>query len=194
MKRNLILFVFILAMSISINACKLINYLLETPAPSKEELLLQSLQNFVNNSLFNVDYNSLRLNQEAFSNKKIRVFGVIVEEFEYEFLLFTNPFEDNEYGFYRIIIDTPLPKQGVFPKPLKYISRSSEVNVFGYYEGLTSIDPAKIPVESKRLNPHIDFTKLKNIPTIQAVVIYDRADEKFEMPVWISQKFIRENY
>lgn len=177
-----------------LSSCNVLNYLLETPPPSKEELLLNNLQEFVQTSLFNVDYNSLRLNSAIHENKKIRVFGVIIEEFENDFLLFTNPFEDNEYGFYRIKIDSPLPKQGEFPKPLKYISRGSEVNVFGYYSGLTSIDPSKISTERKRLNAHIDFSRLRSIPTVEAVAIYDRIDQRFEKPLWISQKFITENY
>lgn len=194
MKTKSIFYCLVLLLMNALGSCGVLNYLLETPPPSKEELLLKDLQDFVNSSLYNVDYNSLRLNPEAYEDKKIRVFGVIVEEFENNFLLFTNPFEDNEYGFYRIKIDSPLPKQGEFPKPLKYISRGSEVNVFGYYIGLTSIDPAKISSESKRLNPHIDYTRLRNIPTIEAVVIYDRADQRFEKPVWISQKLINEHY
>jgi hypothetical protein len=184
----------ILLLIFTLSSCSVFNYLMETPPPSKEEILLKELQDFVQSSLFNVNYNSLRLNPEAYKNKKIRVFGVIVEEFENDFLLFTNPFEDNEYGFYRIKIDSPLPKQGEFPKPLKYISRGSEVNVFGYYSGLTTIDPSKISAESKRLNPHIDYTRLRNIPTIEAVSIYDRADQRFEKPVWISQEFVKEHY
>jgi len=191
-KQILISIIFVL--TIAFSSCSVINYLLESPPPSDEELFLKSLQNFTQNSLYNIDYNSLRLNPETFADKQIRVFGVIVEELESDFLLFTNPFEDNEYGFYRIKIDSPLPKQGDYPKPLKYISRGSEINVFGIYKGLTSINPDKIPVESKRLNPRIDFTRLKNIPTIEAVVIYDRADSRFEHPLWVSQKFIESNY
>ncbi|MFN4112108.1 MAG: hypothetical protein ACK4G1_07500, partial [Ignavibacteria bacterium] len=145
-------------------------------------------------ALFNVDYNALRLNPESFRDNKIRVFGVILQEFENEFLLFTNPFEDNEYGFYIIKIDSPLPKQGDYPKPLKYLSRGSEVNVFGIYKGLSTINLQKLSTENQRLNQHIDFSRLKNIPTIQAVAIYDRSDLRFERPVWVSQKFIRENY
>lgn len=185
---------FLLIFSVFLGSCSVINYLLETPPPSDEELFLKKVNEFTQSSLYNLDYNLLRLNPDEFSNKKIRVFGVIVEEFKNDFLLFTNPFEDNEYGFYRIKIDSPLPKQGDYPKPLKYISRGSEVNVFGYYKGLTTINPEQISPESKRLNPHIDFTRLKNIPTIEAVVIYDRADLRFERPLWVSQKFIRENY
>jgi len=194
MRAKLFLNSAILLLVLTLSSCSILNYLLETPPPSKEELLLKSLQEFVQSSLYNINYNSLRLNPEAYEDKKIRVFGVIIEEFENDFLLFTNPFEDNEYGFYRIKIDSPLPKQGEFPKPLKYISRGSEVNVFGYYSGLTSIDPSKISAESKRLNPHIDYTRLRNIPTIEAVVIYDRADQRFEKPVWISQKFLNQHY
>ncbi|MGB9665266.1 MAG: hypothetical protein ACPL25_10175 [Ignavibacteria bacterium] len=184
----------ILLLVLNLCSCSIVNYLMETPPPSKEEILLKNLQEYVQSSLFNVNYNSLKLNPEAYVDKKIRLFGVIVEEFDKDFLLFTNPFEDNEYGFYRIKIDSPLPKQGEIPKPLKYISRGSEISVFGYYLGLSSIDPTKISVESKRLNPHIDFTRLRNIPTIEAVVIYDRADQRFEKPIWISQKFIKEHY
>jgi hypothetical protein len=191
-KQILISIIFVL--TIAFSSCSVINYLLESPPPSDEELFLKSLQNFTQNSLYNIDYNSLSLNPETFADKQIRVFGVIVEELESDFLLFTNPFEDNEYGFYRIKIDSPLPKQGDYPKPLKYISRGSEINVFGIYKGLTSINPDKIPVESRRLNPRIDFTRLKNIPTIEAVVIYDRADSRFEHPLWVSQKFIESNY
>lgn len=186
-----IIFIFLI---IFFSSCRVFNYLLETPPPSDEELFLKALDELTQSSLYNVDYNSLRLNPEAFEEKKIRVFGVIVEELENDFLLFTNPFEDNEYGFYRIKIDAPLPKQGDYPKPLKYISRGSEVSIFGIYRGLTTISPDQISVESKRLNPHIDFTRLKNIPTIEAIAIYDRIDLRFERPLWVSQKFIRENY
>lgn len=185
---------YLIIFSVLLSSCSLINYLLETPPPSDEEIFLKRVNEFTQSSLYNLDYNLLRLNPKEFSNKKIRVFGVIVEEFKNDFLLFTNPFEDNEYGFYRIKIDSPLPKQGDYPKPLKYLSRGSEVNVFGYYKGLTTIKPEQISPESKRLNPHIDFTRLKNIPTIEAVVIYDRADLRFERPLWVSQQFIKENY
>lgn len=191
---KLINYIFIIAISIQVSSCSLFNYLFETPPPSKEELFLQELQNFIQLSLFNVDYNTLRLNPESFRDNKIRVFGVILQEFENEFLLFTNPFEDNEYGFYIIKIDSPLPKQGDYPKPLKYLSRGSEVNIFGIYKGLSNISPEKISTENQRLNQHIDFSRLKNIPTIQAVAIYDRSDLRLERPIWVSQKFIRENY
>lgn len=184
----------ILILSLMLQACSIINYLLESPSPSKEENLLNSIKDFTQNSLYNVDYNSFRLNQETFINKKIRVFGVIIQEFENAFLLFTNPFEDNEYGFYLITIDTPLPKQGDYPKPLKYLSRGSEVNVFGYYIGLRSINPKEISTQDKSLNAHIDFRRLKNIPTIEASIIFDRNDVRFEYPVWISEKFLEENY
>lgn len=192
--KRLIQFITILIFGLSISSCNIIKYISETPPPSDEELFLQSLHNFTQSALFNVDYNLLRLNPEAFIDKKIRVFGAIIEEFDKDFLLFTNPFEDNEYGFYRIQIDSPLPKQGDYPKPLKYIGRGSEVNVFGIYRGLTSINPEQISVESRRLNPHIDFRRLKNIPTIEAVAIFDRSDLRFERPLWVSQKFILENY
>lgn len=191
---NLISYIFIILITIQVSSCSLFNYLFETPPPSKEEIFLKELQNFTQMALFNVDYNALRLNPESFRDNKIRVFGVILQEFENEFLLFTNPFEDNEYGFYVIKIDSPLPKQGDYPKPLKYLSRGSEVNVFGIYKGLSTINPQKISTENQRLNQHIDFSRLKNIPTIQAVAIYDRSDLRFERPVWVSQKFIRENY
>lgn len=192
--KRLIYFSAILLFILSFSSCKVFKYITESPPPSDEELFLKSLQNFNQTALFNIDYNSLRLNPETFENKTLRVFGVIVEEFDRDFLLFTNPFEDNEYGFYRIIIDSPLPKQGDYPKPLKYISRGSEVNVFGIYKGLTSINPDQISLERKSLNPHIDFRRLKNIPTIEAVAIYDRSDLRFERPLWVSQKFILENY
>lgn len=192
--KRLIYFSAILLFILSFSSCKVFKYITESPPPSDEELFLKSLQNFNQTALFNIDYNSLRLNPETFENKTLRVFGVIVEEFNRDFLLFTNPFEDNEYGFYRIIIDSPLPKQGDYPKPLKYISRGSEVNVFGIYKGLTSINPDQISLERKSLNPHIDFRRLKNIPTIEAVAIYDRSDLRFERPLWVSQKFILENY
>ncbi|MCX8056868.1 MAG: hypothetical protein N3F03_04575 [Ignavibacteria bacterium] len=193
MRKNLINLL-VLLLCFCLSSCNVIKYILEPPPPSKEEIFLQRVQNFTQGSLYNINYNTLKLNPESFVDKKIRVFGVIVEEFDRDFLLFTNPFEDNEYGFYRIKIDAPLPKQGDYPKPLKYISRGSEVNVFGIYKGLTTIKPEQISTESKRLNPHIDFTRLRNIPTIEAVVIYDRNDLRLERPVWVSQKFIKENY
>lgn len=192
--KNLILPLAILVIILIFNACNIIKYITETPPPSDEELFLKSLQEFNQSALYNVDYNSLKLNPDVFLEKRIRVFGVIVEEFHREFLLFTNPFEDNEYGFYIIKIDSPLPKQGEYPKPLKFISRGSEVNVFGIYKGLMTINSEQITAESKRLNPHIDFTRLKNVPTIEAVIIYDRSDIRFERPLWVSQKFILENY
>lgn len=187
-------FILVLFLSFTFQACSIINYLLESPSPSIEENLFNSIKDFTQLSLYNVDYNSLRLNPNTFLNKKIRVFGVIIQEFEDAFLLFTNPFEDNEYGFYLIIIDTPLPKQGDYPKPLKYLSRGSEVNVFGYFVGLKSIDPTEISAQDKSLNAHIDFRRLKNIPTIEASIIFDRNDVRLEYPVWISEKFLKENY
>lgn len=194
MKSKIFLLTFILVMILSLSSCQIFRYIFESPPPSSEELLQQSITEFRNQSLYNVNYTSLRMDPVAFENKKIRVFGVIIEEFEQDFLLFTNPFEENEYGFYRIKIDYPLPKQGEFPKPLKYIGRSSEVNIFGYYSGLSDIDPKKITDDTKRLNPHIDYTRLKRIPTIDAMIIYDRNDINFRYPVWISKKFISENY
>lgn len=187
-------FLTVLFLSFIFQACSIFNYLLESPPPSKEKNLFNSIKVFTQQSLYNVDYNSLRLNPETFLNKKIRVFGVIIQEFEDAFLLFTNPFEDNEYGFYLITIDTPLPKQGDYSKPLKYLSRGSEVNVFGYYIGLRSIDPTEISTQDKSLNAHIDFRRLKNIPTIEASIIFDRNDVRLEYPVWISEKFLEKNY
>lgn len=187
-------FITVLFLSFILQACSMINYLLESPPTSKEEKLFNSIKDFTQNSLYNVDYNSLRLNPETFLNKKIHVFGVIIQEFEDAFLLFTNPFEDNEYGFYLITIDTPLPKQGDYPKPLKYLSRGSEVSVFGYYIGLRSIVPTEISTQDKLLNAHIDFRRLKNIPTIEANIIFDRNDVRLEYPVWISEKFLEKNY
>ncbi len=184
----------LLILVLGFSSCQVVRYIFETPPPSSEELLHQSINEFKNQSLFNVSYLSLRMNPESFNNKKIRVFGVIIEEFEKNMLLFTNPFEDNEYGFYRIKIDNPLPKQGEFPKPLKYISRGSEVNIFGYYKGLSDIDPKKITDDIKRLNPHIDYSRLRRIPTIEAIIIYDRNDINFQNPIWISKRFLEENY
>ncbi len=192
MKRSLLHSILLIVIFFSLNGCRVFHYLTETPPPSDEEKIIGSLRNLTQTALYNINYNSLRLEAETFKGKNIRVFGVIVEEFNRDFLLFTNPFEDNEYGFYRITIDSPLPKQGDYPRPLKYISRGSEINVFGVYNGLTTINPDRISKESRRLNPHIDFTRLKNIPTIEAKVIYDRIDYRFEKPIWISKKFVEE--
>ncbi len=175
-------------------ACSLLNYLFEEPGPSEEEIFLRRLQTFTQTTLFNVDYNALRLNPDSFKENKIRVFGVVIQEFNNDFILFTNPFEDNEYGFYRILIDSPLPKSGDYPKPLKYIGRGSEISVFGIYKGLTTINPERISQENKVLNSHIDFRRLKDVPTIEGVAIFDRSDGRFERPLWVSQKFISENY
>lgn len=176
--------------SLSLGSCNFVKYILESPPPSKEENLKKSINQFVQNSLFNIEYQSLKLNPEVFKGEKIRVYGVIIDEFKDEFLLLTNPFEDNEFGFYRIKIDNPLPKQGDVPKPLKYIVRGSNINVFGYYIGLTDIDVQKISENSRQLNPHINYSKLKQIPSIEAVIIFDRDDIRFERPLWLSSKFI----
>lgn len=176
--------------SLSLGSCSFVKYILESPPPSKEENLKKSINQFVQNSLFNIEYQSLKLNPEVFKGEKIRVYGVIIDEFKDEFLLLTNPFEDNEFGFYRIKIDNPLPKQGDLPKPLKYIVRGSNTNAFGYYLGLTDIDVQKISENSRRLNPHINYSKLNQIPSIEAVIIFDRDDIRFEHPLLLSSKSI----
>lgn len=187
---NIILIFF----SLTISSCNIIKYILETPPPSKEENLNKSINQYVHNSLFNIEYQSLKLNPEVFKGEKIRVYGVIIDEFKDEFLLLTNPFEDNEFGFYRIKIDNPLPKQGDMPKPFKYVVRGNNINVFGYYLGLTDFDLQKISENTRQLNPHINYSQLKQIPTIEAIIIYDRDDIRFERPLWLSLKFIEKNY
>lgn len=191
---RLIFYTLITLLIIHFSACGLLNYLLEETGPSEEEIFLKRLQIFTQTALFNVDYNALRLNPDSFKGNKIRVFGVLIQELNNDFILFTNPFEDNEYGFYRILIDSPLPKSGDYPKPFKYIGRGSEISVFGIYKGLTTINPEQIAQENRVLNSHIDFRRLKNIPTFEGVAIFDRSDSRFERPLWVSQKFIRENY
>lgn len=175
-------------------SCSVFEYIFQTPPPSDNVKLWQLINHIVNHSLYNVEYSSLKLEPKTFSNEKIRVFGIILDEFQNEFIIYTDPFEDNEYGFYRIKIDNPLPKQNDIPKPFKYIARGSKINVFGIFKGLTDIKLSELESISKQqLNPNIDYSRLKKVPTISASLIYDYDDMYFQRPIWISVELINES-
>jgi hypothetical protein len=170
-----------------------IDYLLETPPHNEREKLSQAIENFKSSSLFNVEYNLLKTESESFTNESIRIFGTILDEFKNEFILFTDPFEDNEYGFYRIKFDNPLPKQFDIPRPFKFIARGSKISVFSRFNGLTDIKVNELEsIASQPLNPLIDYTRLRRIPTFTAVLIYDHEDFDFKRPLWISSEFVNE--
>ncbi len=175
------------------NSCSVIDYLLESPPKSDEEKLTEAIANFKTSSLFSIDYSLLKTEPRSFRNENIRVFGTVLEEFKGEFILFTDPFEDNEYGFYRIKFDNPLPKQFDIPRPFKFISRGSKISVFGKFSGLTDIKIGELEsISSQSLNAHIDYSKLRRIPTLNAVLIYDHEDFQFKRPLWISSEFVDE--
>lgn len=175
------------------NSCSVIDYLLESPPKSDEEKLTEAIANFKTSSLFSIEYSLLKTEPRSFRNENIRVFGTVLEEFKGEFILFTDPFEDNEYGFYRIKFDNPLPKQFDIPRPFKFISRGSKISVFGKFSGLTDIKIGELEsISSQSLNAHIDYSKLRRIPTLNAVLIYDHEDFQFKRPLWISSEFVDE--
>lgn len=178
----------------SFSSCSVFEYIFQTPPPSDDVKLQQLINHIVNHSLYNVEYSSLKLEPKTFSNEKIRVFGIILDEFQNEFIIYTDRFEDNEYGFYRIKIDNPLPKQNDIPKPFKFIACGSKINVFGIFAGLTDIKLSELESISKQqLNPNIDYSRLKKVPTIYASIIYDYDDMYFQRPIWISIELINES-
>lgn len=177
--------------SLLISSCSVLDYLLETPPPDEGEKLSQAIANFKAGSLFSLDYSLLKTEPKSFKNENIRVFGTILDEFKNEFILFTDPFEDNEYGFYRIKFDNPLPKQFDIPRPFKFISRGSKISVFGKFVGLTDIRVTELEsIKSQPMNPQIDYSRLRRIPTFIAVLIYDHEDFQFKRTVWISSEFV----
>jgi len=175
------------------NSCSIIDYLLESPPKSDEEKLSESISNFTTSTLFSIEYSLLKSEPRSFRNENIRVFGTVLEEFKGEFILFTDPFEDNEYGFYRVYFDNPLPKQFDIPRPFKFISRGSKISVFGKFIGLTDVKLSELEsINSQSVNQNIDYSRLRRIPTFNAMLIYDHEDFQFKRPLWISSKFVDE--
>jgi hypothetical protein len=180
--------------SIIIYSCSVSEYLFEETPKSDKEKLKSMIDSYRSEAMMDVDFYDLKENPEYYSNSIFEMRGYIIDERSHEFLFYADPYFDDNFGYYYVSLDNPLPKQKSINQPFRYLSVGSRVTLIAQMSGIKSYglsqSPINVPIQNYILT--LSGDKFINIPHLSGIAIFRIDNEELDQPEWVSVELLSE--
>ncbi|GEM_PF-1899011 len=195
MKKKLIKFFLSFFTAVFLTGCAVGEYLSEETITDAEKLN-NVISAYRDSSYTQFDYYDMKDYYEDYIGAYFEIIGYIIDENKENILFYADPYFGENYGFFNIMLDHPLPKQSEIGKPLRYITIGDEVILLARMEGVKSYSLEKktiqVPIQNYFLS--LSGDEFIDIPAMQALVIQKREENEVQKrPEWISESLIK-NY
>jgi hypothetical protein len=138
-----------------------------------------------------VDFYDMKDNNERYVGAFVELRGYIVDTINQKFLFYADPYFDDNYGFFSVFIDNPLPNQTRPGEPLRYLTIGDRIALVAEITGLDNYPLKKrtiwIPVRNYHLS--VKGEEFRKIPFLEAIaIIKDDAEYQSRFPEWVSKR------
>lgn len=148
------------------------------------------VDNLRETAITDFDFFELEENAEEFEGQTFEIRGYIVDTSSSSFLMYADPYFDDNYGFFNIFIDNPLPKQTAPGKPLRHLTIGDKITLVAELNGTKTYELEKktirIPIHTYELS--VSGEEFKNIPNFFALAIFEDESNNPKNPDWVSRK------
>lgn len=128
---------------------------------------------------------------ESLIDSYVEIRGYIAHERPHEILVYTDPFYDENYGYYYLLIDFPIPKMKGEGKHIYFLSAGSKVKVIGRLSGIKDYIVSGSPTFlSDNGIVKLENELLKKLPMLKAIAIYILDDYEYENPYWVTDEIL----
>ncbi len=128
-----------------------------------------------------------------YKNSYVELRGYIAHERPHEILIYTDPFYDENYGYYYLSIDFPLPKMRGTGKHVYFLTTGSKIKIIGRLintmDYIISGSPSFITDNGKVI---LGNDLLRSLPYLQTIAIYKLDDYEYENPFWVTEEVLIE--
>lgn len=142
------------------------------------------------NAITKFDFYELEKNIDEFNGQILQVDGYIIDTAHQTFLMYADPYFEDNYGFFYVFIDNPLPRQTAPGKPLRHLTIGDKITLIAELNGLKTYPLEKktirIPIKTYELS--ISGEEFENIPSLLALAIYRDQSNQLKYPDWVSVK------
>ncbi len=193
MKTSIRIFSLLFLVYFLISGCSATDYLFKEKPETEQDKLSKLMTAYKDSSIAEVNFDDMKKHPENYTDKYFRLKGYIIDEKNIEFLFYADPYFDNNYGYYIISIDNPLPKQSAPGTPLKYLAVGDKVTLIAQMKGLSSYE-LKNPKQINVNNYTLSFTENQfvEVPLLKGIAIYKIDDNYLRVPQWVSADILEE--
>jgi len=178
---------------ISIQGCSVFDYLFFESPETDEDKLLRTIAAYRDSSSSTVNFDELRLQPDIYFNKYYELRGYILDVHAEEFLFYADPYFDQNYGFFFVSIDNPLPKQSGAGQALRYLTVGDKITLIARMKGLRSYPlrkPINVPINNYSLS--LRGEDFQNIPLFKGVAIFKLEDNYLTLPQWVNSEILEQ--
>ena len=191
--KNIILKYFLFSFpAVIITACSVGNYLSEETV-SDQQKLTTVIDAYRDSAYTEVDYYDMKDYYEEYIGAYFELEGYVIDEVNENFLFYADPYYGENYGFFNIVIDHPLPKQSEVGKPLRYLTVGDHVILLAKMKGLESYSLEKktiqVPIQNYFLS--LSGDEFIDIPLLEGIVIQKKEENDIpKQPEWLSNMLL----
>lgn len=185
---NPLIIITISVLMLSIQGCGFSDYLFQQSPESDKDKLDRMINNHREKAIKEIDFYDIKENPAEYRDKIIEMRGYIVDTRNEEFLFYADPYYDENYGFYYVSLDNPLPRQTSMGTPLKYLAAGSRITLIAKILNLQSYGLSRSPimVSIKNYVLSVQGKELIDIPHLGGIAIYRIENEEMERPEWVT--------
>lgn len=176
---------------ISNPGCSVVDYLFYETPETNEDKLLRTIAAYRDSAYSTVNFDELRSQPDKHYNNYYELRGYILDVNTEEFLFYADPYFDQNYGFFFVSIDNPLPKQSGAGQPLRYLAVGDKITLIARMKGLRSYPlrkPINVPINNYFLS--LRGEDFQNIPLFKGVAIFKLEDNYLTIPQWVNTEIL----
>lgn len=183
----------ILLTALLLSGCSVFDYLFNEKPATDEDRLNNIIAAYRDSSSTSINYEEMRQAPDNYYDNYYELRGYVVDANQTEFLFYADPFFDQNYGFYFVAIDNPLPKQSGSGQPLRHIAVGDKITLLAQMKGSGNYPlskPVNVPINNYMLSLHgSDFF---GIPLFKGIAIFKLEDNFLSIPQWVSADILEQ--
>jgi hypothetical protein len=152
--------------------------------------IMDRINEFRKGAVVDYDFYELKENYEDYYGQNFELRGYILDTAYNRILFYADPFFQENYGFFFVELDNPLPKQTAPHEALRYLTVGDKITLIGVMNGLKTYTLKKktiwVSLETYQINVRGD--ELQELPFIEAVAMFKDDEIHTRFPEWVSLK------
>lgn len=186
-------YIIIISCIFIVNGCSVVDYLFYQSAETDQNKLMNLISAYRDSSYTTVNFDELRRLPDSYHNNYYELRGYILDVHPDEFLFYADPYFDQNYGFFYVNIDNPLPKQSGAGQPLRHLTVGDKITLIAQMKGIRSYPvrkPLNVPINNYVIS--VRGEDFQDIPLFKGIAIFKLEDNYLTVPQWVNAEILEQ--